>query len=216
MVPVCAAVLIALGHFAKAEEISPADLALHEKGFGALQVGTRTFTADIVQILTLQGIAKPVVSKGVLSYASPDHLLIRFSQPAGEWMIVDGTRVAVQKQGKSIDVRETSGQGKSGSHAVSLLDFFNSGPERWHQSFDVSMTREGDRLLVHLKPWMTPTSTFQGVKSITTALQLPGYELLAMEIAMSGSNQIRYEFSNVRRNTKFDPALFAIPKEATP
>jgi hypothetical protein len=78
------------------------------------------------------------------------------------------------------------------------------------------MTREGDRLQVHLKPWMTPTSTFQGVESIVTTLQLPSYELVAMDIVMNGANSVRYDFSDVKRNVPLDATLFALPKEGTP
>jgi hypothetical protein len=198
------------------EPVSQADLARYEKGFGSLQQNTRTFSADILQTLALQGLSQPIVSKGVLDYAAPDRLLIRFSQPAGEWMLVNGAMAAVKKQGKPPDYHDLSGQGGKGSHAANLLDFFRNGPDRWHRDFDVSMTREGDRLWVRLKPWMTPTSTFQGVDSIVTTLQLPSYEIVSMDIVMNGANAIRYEFSGARRNIPMPPALFAMPRDSSP
>ncbi len=196
--------------------VSPSDLAKCEKGFGALQQSTRTFSADIVQTLFLQGLAQPIVSRGALFYAAPDRLLIRFSQPAGEWMLVHGAQSAVKKQGKPLELRDLSSSNSKSSHAANLLDFFRSGPDHWHRDFDVSMTQEGDQVLVHLKPWMTPTTTFQGVESIITTLQLPSYELVSMEITLSGSNRVSYEFSHPRRNLDLAPSLFDLPKDAAP
>lgn len=222
MVPIRAVILIALAIpslllpvLAAETPVSSADVARYERNFGALQQSTRTFSADILQTLTLQGLSRPIVSKGVLFYASPDRLLIRFSQPAGEWTLVNGRQAAIQKQGKPLDVRNLSATGKKGAHAANLLDFFRNGPDHWHRDFDVSMTRSGDHLEVHLKPWMTPTSTFQGVDSIVTTLQLPDCEIISMDIAMAGANHIRYEFSNIRRNIAMAPALFVIPKETS-
>jgi outer membrane lipoprotein-sorting protein len=176
-----------------------------------VQESTRTFRADLKQTLHLQGIAQPIASLGTLAYASPDRLLIRFSQPAGEWMLVDGTQVAIQKQGKPLERHDLSAQGKAGSHAANLLDFFKSDPARWHRDFNVSMTREGDHLFVQLTPWMTPTSSSQGVEQIVTTLQLPGYDLLGIGIAINAENRIDYQFSNGRRNVAIEPALFKFP-----
>lgn len=223
MVPIRAAGLIALAGMtaacvlpARANPVSPAEMAKHEKGFGALQQGSRTFSAQIRQTLSLEGLSKPLLSQGTLYYAAPDRLLVRFSQPAGEWMLVNGTRAAVKKQGKPVDLKDLSSQGKKSSQAASLLDFFRNGPDRWHHDFDVTMTREGDHLVVHLKPWMTPTATFQGVEGIVTTLQLPGYEIVSMEITLSGPNRVRYDFSGVQRNIPLASSLFAMPRDSAP
>ena len=125
---------------------SASDVAEFDQGFAAVQQATRTFRADITQTLHLQGLDRPITSVGTLYYASPDKLLIRFSQPAGEWMLVNGSQVAIQKQGKPLERRDLSVEGRSASHAASLLDFFHADPARWHRDFDVSMTRNGGRL----------------------------------------------------------------------
>jgi outer membrane lipoprotein-sorting protein len=193
------------------QPVSPAEMAKYDQGFAAVQNGTRSFRADLRQTLHLEGIAHPITSTGTLSYASPDRLLIRFSQPAGEWMLVNGTQVAIQKQGKPLERRDLSDQGKAASHEANLLDVFHSDPSRWHRDFDVTMTRNGDRLFVQLKPWMTPTSTSQGVEQIVTTLRLPGYDLLGIEITINGQNRIDYDFINGQRNAPLAPALFQLP-----
>ena len=205
--------ILALTHPLRAapQPVSTTDLAGYDKGFAAVQNETHSFRADLRQTLHLQGIAQPITSVGTLYYASPDKLLIRFSQPAGEWMLVNGTQVAIQKQGKPLERRDLSAQGKSGSHAANLLDVFHSDPARWHRDFDVTMTRDGDRLFVQLKPWMTPTSSSQGVDHIVTTLHLPDYALLGIEITINAQNRIDYEFDHGQRNAAVGPALFKLP-----
>lgn len=193
------------------QPVSAADLARYDKGFAAVQASTRTFRAEVTQTLHLQGLARPIASVGTLSYANPDKLFIRFSQPAGEWMLVNGSQVAIQKQGKPLERRDLAADGRASSHAASLLDFFHADPARWHHDFDVSMTRDGDRLFVRLKPWMTPTATAQGVEQIVTTLQLPGYDILEMDVTINAGNSIDYQFTHGTRNVTLDPALFKIP-----
>jgi outer membrane lipoprotein-sorting protein len=190
---------------------SATDIAKFDKGFAAVQESTRTFRADITQTLHLQGLTKPITSTGTLYYASPDRLLIRFSQPAGEWMLVNGSQVAIQKQGKPLERRDLTTEGRASSHAASLLDFFHADPARWHHDFDVSMTRDGGRLFVHLKPWLTPTATAQGVEQITTTLQLPAYDILEMAVTINAGNSVDYQFTHGARNVAIDPVLFKIP-----
>jgi outer membrane lipoprotein-sorting protein len=191
--------------------VSPTELAQHDQAFSAVQRGTRSFRADVTQTLHLQGLARPIVSTGTLDYVSPDKLLIRFTQPAGEWMLVNGPVAVIKKQGKPLERHDLTAQGRSASHAASLLDFFHADPARWHRDFDVSMTRDGDRLLVHLKPWMTPSSSAQGVEQIVTTLQLPAYAIVEMNVVIGGANSIDYQFAHGERNAAIDPALFQVP-----
>ena len=177
-----------------------------------MQQSTRTFRAGITQTLHLQGLAPPVASTGTLYYSDPDKLLIRFTKPAGEWMLVNGSKAAIQKTGKPLERHDLTAQGRGASHAASLLDFFHADPARWHKDFEVSMTRDGDALTVHLKPWMTPTATSQGVQEILTRLQLPNYNILELTVMLNGANSVDYQFAHGERNAPIDPALFNVPK----
>jgi outer membrane lipoprotein-sorting protein len=196
---------------AEPQPVTPAELAHHDQAFSAVQRDTRSFRAGVTQTLHLQGLARPIVSTGTLDYVSPDKLLIRFTQPAGEWMLVNGSTAVIKKQGQPLERRDLTAQGRSASHEASLLDFFHADPARWHRDFDVAMTRDGDRLLVWLKPWMTPTSSAQGVEQIVTTLQLPAYAIVEMNVTLSGANSIDYQFTHGERNAAIDPALFQVP-----
>lgn len=203
--------VVTLGLSVASTAVSPSEKARYESGFSSLQQSTRTFQANLRQTLSLQGISKPIVSTGMLFYQTPDRLLLRFSEPEAERLIVNGTRTAMQKRGRPLQIEDSSTSSVRRSHAANLLDFFSSSAERWNKDFNVSMTRDGNRLLVHLKPWQTPTSTSQGVDEVITTLQLPSYEVLKIEVSVSGNNKVSYEFSNIQRNVPMKADLFGIP-----
>ena len=215
----CLAILglmMALPSHAQYEVVAPtplpdSEVAKYDAGFAAIQKTSHTYQAFIAQKLKLQGLAKPVTSMGNLYYVSPDKLLIRFIQPPGEWMLVNGSQSAIQKTGKPLETHDLSAQGPNASHATNLLDFFHADPTRWHKDFDVTMYRSGDELYVHLKPWMTPGSTSQGVQEVMTTLKLPAYDLVGMRVQFNGANYVEYRFFNGQRNAALDPALFTIP-----
>jgi outer membrane lipoprotein-sorting protein len=206
-----AAVALAAPLRADPQSVAASDVARYDQGFSAVQQATHSYRADITQTLHLQGLTRPITSIGTLYYESPDKLLVRFSQPAGEWMLVNGSQAAIQKAGKPIERRDLATQGRAASHAASLLDFFHADPARWHHDFDVSMTRDGDKLFVHLKPWMTPTATSQGVEQIVTTLLLPRYDIVEMDITINAGNSVDYQFAHGERNATLDPVLFKIP-----
>ncbi len=213
MVSIRAALLLGLiaSSAASAASVSPEEKAAYEKGFTAVQRASHSFRADLRQTLHLQGMTRPIVSLGTICYQASDRLLIRFSQPPGEWMLINGTQVAIQKTGRPLQRRDLSAPGKIPSHAASLLDFFHNDAARWDRDFEVTMTREGDLLSVALKPYLTPTAPSQGVDRVVTTLRLPGYDLVGMEVTVSGGNRIEYQFTQGRRNAVLDPALFKIP-----
>jgi len=191
-----------------AAPLSPAETAGYEKGFAAAQGATHTFRAKLRQTLTLQGIDQPVVSTGELFYAAPDRLLIRFSDPAGEWMRIAGGQLFMKKAGQPPVQRDLN---QGGSDASTLLDFFGGDASRWDRDFQVTMTRDGDRLRVELVPWRVPNSKRQGVDRIVTALRLPGYEVLSIGVELNAENRIDFDFSDGRKNVPIDPHLFQTP-----
>ena len=189
--------------------LSAAELARQDQAFAAAQGATRSFRAELRQTLTLEGLDQPVVSTGELSYLAPDRLFIRFTQPAGEWMRIEGKQFTLQKKGQPLQHRDLAASGNA--NAATLLDFFGGDPRRWHRDFDVAMARDGDRLLVTLVPWRVPTAQRQGVDRIVTTLRLPGYDVEKIEVTIHGANRLEFAFTHGRRNAPIDPALFPAP-----
>ena len=218
MVPICPALAFALITnrllLADPTLVVPASEATrYAQAFNAIQQQTRTFRADLRQVLQLQGVSKPIVSLGTIYYRAPRQMLLRFSQPAGEWMLINGSHLEVKKQGQPIQDRDLADT-RMPSHAASLLDFFHSDASHWNKDFQVTMSRSGDLLQVHLKPYLTPTAPAQGVEEIITTLQLPDYIIAGIDLQIDSSNRMEYQFTHAERNVSLDPKLFELP--ATP
>ncbi|MGH8545626.1 MAG: LolA family protein, partial [Gammaproteobacteria bacterium] len=63
--------------------------------FQTRQRETLTWSATIVQTLTLPGVRDPVVSTGTLAYRAPDRLRLDYTKPAGEFVLVLGDRLFI-------------------------------------------------------------------------------------------------------------------------
>ncbi len=193
--------------------LAPDEAARAEHGFDASQHALHTFQADIVQTLVMQGLDRPIVSRGRLFYQAPDKFLLRFTDPAGEWILSDGKTLSIQKKGQPLlrrDLNPGLDAAKSGPGAASLFDFFHSDSARWHRDFDVKLARDGGVLEVSLTPWRTPGAARQGFDGVVTRLQLPDYAPLSITV-LAGDNRIGYASSHPRRNGPVDPSLFTPP-----
>ena len=188
--------------------LSEAETAEQEKGFDAAQHATTSFQAEIQQSLTLQGIDHPIISKGELFYLAPDRLLIRFSDPAGEWMRIAGKELEIKKAGQPV-VRRDLTQG--GSNATTLLDFFSSDSTRWHRDFNVSMRSSGNSLFVSLASQHKAGSSGPGMFDILTSLELPDYLVRSIHVSLKDGNNLDFGFHRARRNLAIDPSLFHTP-----
>ena len=187
--------------------LSEAEVAEQEKGFDAAQHATLSFRARIQQKLTLNGVDQPIVSTGELFYQAPDRLLIRFSDPAGEWMRIEGNQLDVKKAGHEPFHRDLS---QGGSNATTLLDFFTGDSARWHRDFTVSMRRSADSLFVSLTPLRRSEGAPQA-SGILTALQLPDYEVKWIMVSLNDGNTLNFRFLDGHRNAHIDPQLFQTP-----
>src|SRR4051812_36917792 len=98
---------LSLGSLLSTVEAAPVPLAkakaddLRDR-FEKRQKETRTWTANFSQALSMPGLKAPVLSEGTIRFRAPDGLRIDFSKPAGEYVLVIGDRLFIQKVGKKL------------------------------------------------------------------------------------------------------------------
>ncbi|MGH8732071.1 MAG: LolA family protein, partial [Burkholderiales bacterium] len=95
--------------------------------FQTHQRETLTWSARIVQTLTLPGLREPVVSTGTLAYRAPEQLRLDYTKPAGEFVLILGDRLFIQKTGARLaekSLREDS----VGKPFLSLLGLLRGQP----------------------------------------------------------------------------------------
>jgi outer membrane lipoprotein carrier protein len=177
--------------------------------FEKRQRQTRTLEADLTQTLRLSGIKEPIKSEGHLFYKAPHFLLIRFSKPEGEFVLIRGREVFVKKSGKNLVHRKLSEHSSlRETNILGLLAIFQNVSE-FDKDFNVAMERTKNRLFVTL----TPKDTSGDRPVILNTLTLPELNIRAIRVTFGQSNNILYEFSNQKRNEEMDSKLFEPPLE---
>ncbi|MDQ3564956.1 MAG: outer membrane lipoprotein carrier protein LolA, partial [Pseudomonadota bacterium] len=117
--------------------------------FQTRQRETLTWSATIAQTLTLSGVRDPVVSTGTLAYRAPEQLRLDYTKPAGEFVLVLGDRLFIQKTGARLaekSLREDS----AGKPFLSLLGLLRGQPAEEESDYTAEVTREEDRYTVVL------------------------------------------------------------------
>ncbi len=117
--------------------------------FQTRQRETLTWSATIVQTLTLPGVRDPVVSTGTLAYRAPDRLRLDYTKPAGEFVLVLGDRLFIKKTGARLaekSLREDS----AGKPFLSLLGLLRGQPAEEESDYTAEVRREEDRYTVVL------------------------------------------------------------------
>ncbi|MFH1066285.1 MAG: outer membrane lipoprotein carrier protein LolA [bacterium] len=181
-----------------------------ESRFSQKQKETRFLKTEFRQTLQLEGLNKPVVSRGEFFFQAPDRLKLEYTQPAGELALLRDGALVLKKNGRLLVKKQL--QSSQAVDSVALLQrFFTDLTAGWDEDYDVSVWRRGEKIAVVLERKGEPQRG-QPAK-IETLLTGRDLELQSVRVALGEGNELFYEFFNVRRNASFDEAIFAWPKE---
>ncbi len=176
--------------------------------FEMKQSATHTFECTLRQTLKLQGMKKPVISKGHIYYAAPDHLLIRFDEPSDEFVLLNGKHVTIKKSGEDAEERDLDPKKESDSTGIAmLLGFFQNGASALKESHRIAMF-EMEKLL---NVTLTPKQPDRRPIMIVTHLSLPDLELHSQLIRFSRENEMSYEFIQPQRDQPLKEGIFDQP-----
>lgn len=198
----------ALALTAHANPLPPAEEAALRLKFQARQKETRTWHAAFNQTLVLPGLSQPVVSTGSLAYRAPAQMRLEFTQPAGEFVLVLGDRLFLQKSGKKLAEKSLSDD-RAGRPFQSLLGLLNGQPVEEENQFDAEVSREGGNFTVVLK--RKPDASRQTPKRITNIIEGKSLEVREVLVELPNGGTLRYQFSNIVRNRSLDEAAFTVP-----
>ncbi len=207
MVSICAALAFTLT--ARGEVLSAAETDAFITAFNAKQGATQTYQAELTQQLQLRGLKRPAESRGQLFYRAPAELLLRYDQPAGEFLLLKDADVWFKKTDRPLVHRhQVAGGANPGK---SLLMLFRDDPDGVRRQFNVTVARTNSTLQVTLTPKeKDPHMRLVAIENVVREADL---EVLSVRTIFEGQNQITYEFTNPRRNAPLDAALFAPPPQ---
>jgi outer membrane lipoprotein-sorting protein len=180
--------------------------ARYEKKFTQTQQSTKTFFASVRQILSLSGMKKPLVSLGKIYFQNPQGwLLIRYTQPKGEYVLLRDDELFIQKKGKPLKIQPLKNEGGF----MMLRRFFQEDAESWKKDFAVSMFKDAKDLIVMLTP--KKRDKMQPL-SIETRVNRETFSPQKIRLFFEGDNEIIYEFNQAQRNVAISPQLFDLPE----
>jgi outer membrane lipoprotein carrier protein len=199
-----------LGAFLRAAPLSSEEAAAVRKHFQETQQATRTLRAEFTSDLKLERLSQSVSSKGVLYYQAPDKVRMEYDEPAGEWVVLSGRKLALKKTNRGIQSFDLDGRPRAQEGLQSLLALVGQGTESWDRTHEVSMFREKNGTRVVLVP---KTREDPRQPERIEVLLRDDASLEEIRIRFPGGNGLTYRLERPQRNHPLEAALFEIPEE---
>ncbi len=200
------------GASALAAPLSAERAAMLRAQFQTRQSETLTWSATFMQTLTVPGLREPVVSVGTLAYRAPEQLRLDFTQPAGEFVLILGDQLFIQKAGMRLaekSLREDS----AGRPFLSLLGLLRGQPTEEESAYTAEVTREEGHYAVVLSRKTDASSRMP--TRITNTIAADTLDLREVVVELPNGGMLSYRFDGITRNRPLDTARFAVPTEPT-
>ncbi|MGH8479471.1 MAG: LolA family protein [Gammaproteobacteria bacterium] len=195
-----------------APPLSTEDAAALRARFQTRQGETLTWSATVVQTLALPGLRDPVVSQCTLAYRAPNRLRLDFTKPAGEFVLVLGDRLFIQKTGARLaekSLREDS----AGTPLLSLLGLLRGQPPEQESDYTQEVRREEGRYTVVLT--RNADASTQLPARIANRIAADTLEVREVVVDLPSGGVLSYRFDAITRNAPLDPGRFAAPTDPT-
>jgi outer membrane lipoprotein-sorting protein len=176
--------------------ISAAESRTLRSRFQARQKETRTWTASFTQRLAMRGLREPVLSEGTISYRAPGDLRIDFTKPAGEFVLVLGDRLFLQKPGKRL--AEKSLNDNAGKPFQSLLALLQGRPSESEELYQTGVSLESGAYAITLTRKEGASNRLP--KSVVTKLAEGNMEIREVTVVLPNDGLLTYTFRNPARN----------------
>jgi outer membrane lipoprotein-sorting protein len=195
-----------------APPLSTEDATLLRAQFQAHQRETLTWSAAFVQTLAVAGLRDPVVSQGTLAYRAPDRLRLDFTKPAGEFVLVLGDRLFIQKTGARLAERSLRDD-SAGKPFLSLLGLLRGQPAEEESDYTQEVRREQDHYVVVLT--RNPDASTQMPARIANRIAADTLEVREVVVDLPSGGVLSYRFDAITRNGPVDAARFVVPTDST-
>ncbi len=192
----------------QAAPLSTARSAALREQFESRQRETRTWASAFTQTISMPGMRQPIVSTGSLSYRAPELLRLEFTKPEGEFILVVGDQLFVQKAGKKVAVKSLTGD-SAGKPFLSLLGLLRGKPAEDETMFAPEITREDDHYTLVLTRKAEASNRLP--KRITNTIDAESLEIREVLVELPNGGTLKYRFGEASRNRPLDAARFLVP-----
>jgi outer membrane lipoprotein-sorting protein len=175
----------------------------------AVEASLRTVTARFTEETTSSLLSTPVVSRGTLAVIRPDRIIMRYSDPAGRILLIDGDRLTIVWPSRG--VKDTSNIGEARRRIDKY--FVDKSPNELRRSFTIAARIAPERATPN--SWevaMTPTRSQirQGLAGLTLWIDRTSMMLRTMRMEFPSGDIKTLTFDDVAVNKPVDPRTFSI------
>ncbi len=160
--------------------------------------GLHTLRADFLQTMATPGHAEGLASRGTLYLSRPGRFRWDYSEPAGQFVVADGSRVWLYDAELAQVSHQSQDEALRGTPALLLSD---DGPiDRHFEVVDL-----GERVGLD---WVELIPRAEDSEIVKVLVGFHADQLDRLEMIDSFGQVSRFRFRNVVRNPQLDPALF--------
>ena len=179
---------------------------IYAKSHG-LQTSIRTVTARFVEESTSALLTVPVVSRGTLAVVRPDRVVMRYSDPPGRVLLIDGDQLTLVWPAKGVRERSNIGDARRRIDKY----FVDKSPDELRRNFAIAArvtSDRGDAWEVSMTP--TRSQIRQGLTGLTLWIDRSSLMLKTMRMEFPGGDSKTLVFEDVVVNGTVDPRAFVL------
>ena len=203
----CIIAALAVAH-AQSAPLTPSKEAVLREQFQTRQRQTKSWSATFDQTISMPGMRQPVVSSGTLLYRSPGSLRLDFTKPDGEFVLVTGDQLFLQKAGKKVSEKSLS-RDTAGKPFLSLLGLLRGQPPDEEAMYEPVVSREDGKYILVLN--LKPDASSRAPKRITNIIDAETREIREVLVELPNGGTLRYQFQEIVRNRAIAEERFAPP-----
>ena len=169
---------------------------------------TKLLAVPFTQTVTIPGLRQPIVSTGTLAYRAPEELRMDFTQPAGEFVLVLGDRLYLQKSGKRVAVKSLS-QDNAGKPFRSLLGLLRGELTETETQYTAEISRMDRNFRVVLT--RKPGASGRGPERITNTIEAGNFHVREILVELPPGGMIHFAFGKPPAKPTVPDSLFIPP-----
>lgn len=167
----------------------------------------RTLTATFVERSTSALLEKPVIARGTVAVERPSRIVLRYSEPAGRTVLVDGNTLLVAWPSRGIRQRQDIGASQKRVQQY----FVDKSPRELRRHFRIGATIAPERPgLWHVDMEPTRKQIRQGVARIELWIDRQTILPASMRLTFPDGETKLMDFSDVRANPALPPGTFDV------
>lgn len=203
----CTLLLLAGFFYVGAQTVSDKDKKMLEK-IKAENAQYKTLSSPFKQTSVISFLGEEMLSKGVCHYSKPEQLAMRYNDPAGDLMLIDGDKFVMIADGKR---RESSG--KVNPKMQSMKTILSACLEGDLMAMGAKKISCDENARYYVVTATLPPSDKSGIEQVVAHYDKKDGTLFLLKTVEPDGSYITYELTDKKLNQPLDGNAFAAPKK---